>query len=575
MGLRPEAEVLHRLVRRVLVRPDPRGVAPRASSSRRAGPLYALFIVVAHFALDLKVQGWASLMVVLLVVSGAQLLVMGMIGEYLWRNLDETRRRPRYVVETVLRGRRVRAERLRPFLVLAAAVLGLGLLLYAHTFGASFAADDMDYLNEAADVRAGAVGFGTLLFRPHHEHLVPALRLAVQASVALFGVSALPFRLAVFLAHAAAAVFLALLARRYARRNASMIAAGAAAMASGGLASLVVWFPTAGFVPVAMAGLAGAAAALAWQERLGTLRARLLATAGIALALASESTFAPLVAFPVLVDALERRAAGKRAVSAFGVLLLAGSAAWVLASREIFMRLTGRLFVLDVRHGIPRGVFLLLAAPYRLFFPGAPIPVPPGTEGLPPFVACLAGLALAAAFAALVRRGFAREHRPLLAVFAAALAVFGALVLLAGLGRARYAYWELYDADRYFYALLPPSPSARLFSSRRGPRGSPAEPEPGCLRRSSRPRSSSRPALSANASRRTITRRTGAASRRWRLSPAPSARGPLRCRTPSRRSSFPTSPSRSGTSTTSGFRRDSRSSSRARCRRASSSGGRA
>ncbi len=69
-----------------------------------AGLLYALFIVVAHFALDLKVQGWASLMVVLLVVSGAQLLVMGMIGEYLWRNLDETRRRPRYVVDTVLRG---------------------------------------------------------------------------------------------------------------------------------------------------------------------------------------------------------------------------------------------------------------------------------------------------------------------------------------------------------------------------------------------------------------------------------------------------------------------------------------
>ena len=68
------------------------------------GLLYALFIVFAHFALDLKVQGWASLMIVLLVVSGAQLLVMGMIGEYLWRNLDETRRRPRYVVEARVGG---------------------------------------------------------------------------------------------------------------------------------------------------------------------------------------------------------------------------------------------------------------------------------------------------------------------------------------------------------------------------------------------------------------------------------------------------------------------------------------
>jgi dolichol-phosphate mannosyltransferase len=69
-----------------------------------AGLLYALFIVFAHFALDLKVQGWASLMIVLLVVSGAQLLVMGMIGEYLWRNLDETRRRPRYIVEARVPG---------------------------------------------------------------------------------------------------------------------------------------------------------------------------------------------------------------------------------------------------------------------------------------------------------------------------------------------------------------------------------------------------------------------------------------------------------------------------------------
>ena len=71
-----------------------------------AGLGYALFIVVAHFAFDLKVQGWASLMVVLLIVSGAQLLVMGIIGEYLWRNLDETRRRPRFIVDEVLEARK-------------------------------------------------------------------------------------------------------------------------------------------------------------------------------------------------------------------------------------------------------------------------------------------------------------------------------------------------------------------------------------------------------------------------------------------------------------------------------------
>ena len=45
-----------------------------------------------------------AFMVVLLVVSGAQLLVMGVIGEYLWRSLDETRRRPRYVLEARVDG---------------------------------------------------------------------------------------------------------------------------------------------------------------------------------------------------------------------------------------------------------------------------------------------------------------------------------------------------------------------------------------------------------------------------------------------------------------------------------------
>ena len=45
------------------------------------------------------VQGWASLMVVVLVVGGVQMVMMGVLGEYLWRALDEARRRPRYILE--------------------------------------------------------------------------------------------------------------------------------------------------------------------------------------------------------------------------------------------------------------------------------------------------------------------------------------------------------------------------------------------------------------------------------------------------------------------------------------------
>lgn len=45
------------------------------------------------------VQGWPSMIVVVLVLGGVQMSMMGVLGEYLWRALDEARRRPRYIVE--------------------------------------------------------------------------------------------------------------------------------------------------------------------------------------------------------------------------------------------------------------------------------------------------------------------------------------------------------------------------------------------------------------------------------------------------------------------------------------------
>jgi len=64
-----------------------------------AGFLYALLIVGRSLFQQVPVQGWASLMCVLLIVSGVQLLMLGVLGEYLWRAFDETRGRPRYIVE--------------------------------------------------------------------------------------------------------------------------------------------------------------------------------------------------------------------------------------------------------------------------------------------------------------------------------------------------------------------------------------------------------------------------------------------------------------------------------------------
>ena len=38
-------------------------------------------------------------MVAVLTIGGVQMLMFGVLGEYLWRTLDEARRRPRYFIE--------------------------------------------------------------------------------------------------------------------------------------------------------------------------------------------------------------------------------------------------------------------------------------------------------------------------------------------------------------------------------------------------------------------------------------------------------------------------------------------
>jgi polyisoprenyl-phosphate glycosyltransferase len=66
------------------------------------GLLYAVWVIVARLFLGIEAEGWASLMVVVLIAAGVQMLILGIIGEYMWRNLDETRRRPRFIIEKII-----------------------------------------------------------------------------------------------------------------------------------------------------------------------------------------------------------------------------------------------------------------------------------------------------------------------------------------------------------------------------------------------------------------------------------------------------------------------------------------
>jgi len=67
-----------------------------------SGFCYAALVVFGRLAGWPALQtgtGFAALMTVLLVGQGTILLMLGVLGEYVWRSFDESRGRPRYVIE--------------------------------------------------------------------------------------------------------------------------------------------------------------------------------------------------------------------------------------------------------------------------------------------------------------------------------------------------------------------------------------------------------------------------------------------------------------------------------------------
>ena len=68
------------------------------------GALAAVIVVAEAIISDKPPQGWASLMVAVLVLAGVQLIVIGVIGEYLGRMFLAVNRKPQYLVREVIRG---------------------------------------------------------------------------------------------------------------------------------------------------------------------------------------------------------------------------------------------------------------------------------------------------------------------------------------------------------------------------------------------------------------------------------------------------------------------------------------
>ena len=62
------------------------------------GVLYSVSIVFSWLRGETPFTGWAPIMIVMLLLGGLIMVMLGVIGEYVWRINEEVRKRPNYVV---------------------------------------------------------------------------------------------------------------------------------------------------------------------------------------------------------------------------------------------------------------------------------------------------------------------------------------------------------------------------------------------------------------------------------------------------------------------------------------------
>lgn len=66
-----------------------------------AALILLISVLIEKFTVGTPIQGWASIMCILLFGFGMLMLMLGIIGEYIWRVLDAARNRPAYIVDEI------------------------------------------------------------------------------------------------------------------------------------------------------------------------------------------------------------------------------------------------------------------------------------------------------------------------------------------------------------------------------------------------------------------------------------------------------------------------------------------
>ena len=63
------------------------------------GFIYAFVVFISRIFNETPFKGWTPIVMLLLIIGGVIMLMLGIIGEYIWRIYDETRNKPYYIIE--------------------------------------------------------------------------------------------------------------------------------------------------------------------------------------------------------------------------------------------------------------------------------------------------------------------------------------------------------------------------------------------------------------------------------------------------------------------------------------------
>lgn len=64
-----------------------------------ASIIWAIIVLVSKIIGDIAVQGWTTLFIFVLFSFGITMISLGILGEYIWRTFDASRKRPPYIIE--------------------------------------------------------------------------------------------------------------------------------------------------------------------------------------------------------------------------------------------------------------------------------------------------------------------------------------------------------------------------------------------------------------------------------------------------------------------------------------------